>query len=150
MSYKFPIPGFYFSVDVDGDSISFQEVGGLEFQIELEDMQGDGRSGGHSMGAPKKRKPGNLVLKRGVASEKAGFFTWIYNSFHYEKSGSVVTPKDIDIFLLDPGTGGIVRFWRAYGAFPTKWSFANLHSQKNEILIETVEFQLQDLEMILF
>ena len=130
-SDNFPVPGFYFAVEVGGASIPFQEVGGLEFQVELEDAQADGANGGHSMGAPKKRKPGNLTLKRGVMDMGSSFYSWVYNSFHFEKSGSTVEPKTIDIFLLDPGNpGGVIQYWRATGAFPIKWSFANLHSQK--------------------
>lgn len=147
MSQDYPLAVFYFEVLVDGAPYPFQEVGGLEFQVELEDGQADSNSGGHAMGMPKAKKPGNLTLKRGLMRPNSAFFTWVHNTFHYERNQSQVEPKEIIVSLLDEKTGMPIFSWIAEGAFPIKWSFANLHSQKSEIMVETIEFQIQDLRM---
>jgi hypothetical protein len=51
------------------------------------------------------------------------------------------------ISLLEESTGAPIYSWIVDKAYPIKWSFSNLHSQKSEIMLETIEFQVEDMRM---
>lgn len=143
----FPVPSFYFAVQVGRfGSASFQEITGLEVQLEVEHAAGGNDT--NEAPAPTKRKFSNLTLKRGLITRGAGFHDWIYKSFHPVESKSMVDPQDIFIELLDVKTKAPIMIWNAIGAYPIKWSFSALNSQKNEILVETVELVLKELKII--
>lgn len=142
-NYTYPLASFYFEVSVGKQVVQFQEVSGLEFQVELEDLSPDAKSGGQKMGAPIKRTFSNITMKRGVMDLHSDFFEWISKSFDPQEF-TKVKPRDIDIYLFDEKKN-IAFSWQAIGAFPIKWSFGSLNSMKNEVMLETIEFQPREI-----
>ena len=140
-----PVASFYFIVIVDGEQVSFQEVSGLEIQVELEDNSGGTNS--IESGAPVKRKLSNITLKRGVIKKGSGFHSWVVDAFHPDEGQSKVSPKNALVMLLDEN-GIPTLVWNIIGAYPIKWSFSALNSEKNEALIETVELTVRDVMVI--
>jgi phage tail-like protein len=58
-------------------------------------------------------------------------------------------PKTIVVTLLNATTDGSsppngaptpLRTWTLYAAWPTKWAISELESQRNDVVIETLEF----------
>ena len=76
----FVMPGtFSFSINVTGanadEAAQFQEVSGLEAEIEVETViEGGENHFVHKL--PKSAKHPNLVLKRGIAPKKSMLTTW--------------------------------------------------------------------------
>jgi phage tail-like protein len=139
---SFPLASFYFSVEIGGTTLSFQEVTGLEMKIEYETSEDN-----QEEKMPTKRTFGNITFKRGfmpISAYKSTIFEWFNTNFNPDE-GSKVDPKKIEIFMLDP-EGEPVMYWTAEKAWPVKWSFSALNASKNELSIESLEFTVNKLD----
>ncbi len=128
---------FYFQVTVDTEDVAFKEVSGLGTEMELETVN-EGGLNTYQHHLPKQIKHGNLVLKRAQLPLESAFVTWIKEILEGDFSGSVKT-KNIIVKLLNAGNAPVYT-WTCEKAFPVKWETDSLDSEKNGILIETVEF----------
>ncbi len=134
---------FYFEVTISGiGTIPFKEVTGLNSEMEVETIiQGGDNLGEYKL--PKRIKNSNLVMKRALILYDSSFIAWIKNTFHTNLSEPIV-PKDIGITLL--GHDKIpVYGWICQRAYPVKWEVEPLDSEKNSILIDSVEFAYYNL-----
>ena len=135
----FPVV-FHFAVAVDGatanEDAAFQEVGGLEAEIELETVvEGGENRFVHRL--PKPVKHPNLTLKRGIASNSSQLVAWckavLENDF-----AQVIVPRGIVVSLRD-AAGQPLRSWSVGNAWPVKWHVDGFGAMKNEIAIESME-----------
>ena len=147
----FALPvAFSFTVSVGGATAqedgAFQEVSGLEAEIELETVvEGGENRFVHRL--PKAVKHPNLVLKRGIASDASQLVTWCRDVF--EKDLAVaIAPRDVVVSLRD-AEGDPLRSWSIGRAFPVKWSVGGFGAMKNEVAIETMEFAYTTLKRTL-
>ncbi|MEO1655378.1 MAG: phage tail protein, partial [Bacteroidota bacterium] len=91
-----PIPKFFFKVDLAGEIISFQEVTGLKLTTEMiEYRHGDDQT------FTKKKMPGlrkfdNVTLKKGVFRDDTRIYAW-YNLVHADFENQ---RKDVTVQLL--------------------------------------------------
>ncbi|TGX54130.1 phage tail protein [Sphingomonas gei] len=139
-----PPPAFAFRVDIDGaeSDTSFQEVSGLEVQFETEDVVEGGQNRFvHRL--PTRTKYSNLVLKRGVVTQKSPFGGWVSHAL----SGGLVQQrgggrKTIGIKLINEKRQPLVA-WDVFGAYPLRWEHTPLNAMGNDVLIETVELSYQ-------
>ncbi len=139
--YRPPV-GFFFKVAIGGlpDSESdFQEVTGLTASIETQQViEGGENRFVHNL--PLRVKSEKLILKRGL-KVNSGLLSWCRKAIE-EFSFS---PKDIDIFLLDPGAANpsdnILMSWHIVHAYPVKWSVSAFNAMENNLAIETIELQ---------
>ncbi|MGL6315004.1 phage tail protein [Vibrio sp. WXL103] len=138
MDNDWPLPAFYFSVTIDNsDSDSaFQEVSGIEAQVETEEYHEGGNNLTYHL--PKAIKSSNLRLKRGIADASSALVQWCQTIFDSQLSNPIST-KTISIRLLDE-TGSPCRVWVLYNAYPVKWHVEAFQSTKNEVAIEEIEF----------
>jgi len=129
---------FYFEVEF-GEQIKvpFKEVSGLSVEMETETIQ-EGGVNEYDYKFPKQLKHGNLVLKRALLPLTNSIETWICQSLGNDFTLPVVT-KNILIHLLNEN-GKSLRVWGCSGAYPVKWEVDNFDSEKNGIIIESVEF----------
>jgi phage tail-like protein len=74
----------------------------------------------------------NLVLERGVAD--ARLWEW-----HRDVIEGRIKRRTVSIILKDEA-GAEVKRWHADGAYPVKWSIADLDALSTQVLIESVEF----------
>ena len=132
---------FLFEVVIKGAKANsenaFQEVSGLESEMDLETVQ-EGGENTFVHRVPKGVKHPNLVLKRGMAKEQSGLVTWCKDTL---EGGLIqpIKPFDIDINLLsEQGTPSIS--WTVSRAWPIKWSLSGFNAEKNALAIETIEF----------
>jgi phage tail-like protein len=128
-----PMPKFHFQVKWDSEVMSFQEVSGL--QIEMEELKyraGDNKSFG-VMKMPGMMKVGNVTMKKGVYKGDNKFWVW-FN----EIKMNTIKRKPITISLLDEA-GSPTMVWTLLNAFPIKITSTDLKAEGNEVAIETIE-----------
>lgn len=142
---EYPPVGFYFKVEFQGvpgvsdRDFRFQEVSGLNVEVEVEEVKEAGENRFiHKL--PLRTKYTNLVLKRGMLTDSAliGYFNEAldsyFNPFNYSFS-----PCDIYISLLN-SEGDPLSSWQVVGAYPLKWQISDFKSMDNSLVVETLEF----------
>ena len=131
-----PPVGFHFKVEVLGltraaDDLRFTEVGGLALEIATEDMP-EGGENRFVQRYPGVAKYGDLVLKRGLLKDSE-----VWNWARQCIEDLDVTPHDVDVTLLNPDHEPLMT-WHVVGAFPVKWSIADLNAAANTFVVETL------------
>lgn len=132
-----PFRSFRFRVEIDGlHQAGFQAVSGLERLCQIEPY----REGGindfeHQLVTLTTYPP--LVLKRGLV----GTDLW---DWHKEVIAGNIERRTISVVLLNEENGEGWH-WVVVGAFPVKWTGAELDAGSNGIATESVEFAHQGL-----
>jgi phage tail-like protein len=136
----YPAVGFYFSLSFSGDTsnseTSFKEVSGLTMETETESID-EGGVNDYSHVVPKRRKHQNLVLKRGFSANK-DLTDWCENAIMGAVVDGVHT-ETVTVKLLDEA-GQPLKTWSFYNAWPVKWELSPFDSEKNEVIMESLEF----------
>ena len=149
MASYIPPCGFYFRVEfvgIDGmgddKEQRFQEVSGLSFEVETEELK-EGGENRFVYKLPKRTKYPNLVLKRGllkgtkildwIKAAQDGYFIALDYGFK---------PADILITLMDE-EGGEAAVWNVVQAYPLKLTTADFKAHENTIVVETIEMAYQ-------
>lgn len=142
----YPVRAFYFKVVIPGFSdTSFQDVSGLERELETEDVV-EGGENGFIHRLPTKMKHQRLVLKRGITTRESGLVTWCKNILENGGFVNKIEPKMLQVLLMD-GNGNAVRTWDFYRAYPVKWSVDGLNSSESKLAIETIEMSYTGFEI---
>lgn len=142
---EYPPVGFYFKVEFQGipgiteKDFNFQEVSGLNVEVEVEDV----KEGGGSLfmnKVPTKLKYANLLLKRGLVADSA-LISWFNNAIdsYFTAFDFSFSPCDIFVSLLNE-EGEPLTSWQVVGAYPIKWQISDFKSMDNSIVVETLEF----------
>jgi phage tail-like protein len=131
---------FHFKVSIGGanaaEDAAFQEVSGLEAEIETETVA-EGGENRFVHRLPKSVKHPNLVLRRGIAGTSSALTVWCKSVLENDFAARI-TPRNIDISLCD-AEGDPVRSWAIGNAYPVKWAVTGFDAMKNEIAVETME-----------
>jgi phage tail-like protein len=152
MPAYYPPGAFHFRVAFSGvtgmdidDQQRFQDVSGLSFEIETEAFR-EGGENRFEYKLPKRIKYPNLVLKRGMITNKV-LIDWINSAkdFFWATPVPRFKPVDILVTLLDDA-GEPVAVWNVVQAFPVKWSMSDLNAKENSVVIETIELAYQYFE----
>lgn len=135
----FPVV-FHFSAKMIGDSteISFQEIQGIESQMETETIQAGGENS-HLYYLPKKISHPDLVFKRALAPKESKFYQWCQASLE-RIDCLLVKPSALMVSLLDVENEPL-SLWTFSNAYPVRWTLGSLDAMKNEILLETITFK---------
>ena len=143
-SPEYVFSGFYFKLVFLGKSgiadTAFQEVSGLTKEISTEEVAWGGENR-FKYRLPTTPKYQNLVLKRGVTSNDSDLRDWCDQTL----DGGLLNPiktKDLQLLLLNE-EGVTCMAWTVYKAYPVKWQSSELNSEKNALLIETIELSFQ-------
>lgn len=140
-SARFPVPKFYFSVNIDGYDVSFQEITGLDQEFEFIEYRA-----GNEPELLKFKRAG--LMKTGQISCKKGVFKCDENVFNifdplYEGKGdkyrSGSSGVDMTITLKDESDNNVIT-WNVVGAIPIKMSNGNLKADESAIAIEQIDF----------
>ena len=134
----YPPVGFYFTVLLDGEeeASGFQEVSGLSQEVAVEEIAGGGENR-FKYRLPNSTKSQNLILKRGLVAADSLFAQWCNNIL----TSGLATPietKKVTVSLLNESNQPLVS-WQFNDVWPVKWALSDLHSQKNELVIESIE-----------
>jgi len=123
-----------FAVEIEGlVAGGFQEVSGLESEIEVSEY----REGGvnlfvHKLAGPV-RYTSNLVFKHGMTDSKT-LWDWYWDVMH-----GTISRKNLSVLLLDSAGDEKYR-WNFENAYPVKWVGTDFNATVSEVAIETIEF----------
>ncbi|WP_417910177.1 phage tail protein [Candidatus Electronema sp. PJ] len=148
---EYPPVAFYFSVVFGADlgnlfDNSFQEVSGLDAELETEDIA-EGGENRFVHRLPKAIKHPRLILKRGLVSLNSLLSLWCKEVLEGDFSSSF-TSKNIQIFLLGEQTTPL-RAWLVENALPVKWEIEPFNSTKNDVAVEKIEFNYNILTRVM-
>ncbi|WP_340198813.1 phage tail protein [Ascidiimonas sp. W6] len=130
-----PLPKFYFKVSLGSqdNTVSFQEVSGLETETQaIEYRHGDSKQFS-TIKMPGISKSGNVTLKKGIFVKDNNFWKW-YDAIKM----NIIKRETVTIQLLDE-KGAATMTWTLANAWPTKISGTDLKSDANEVAVETLE-----------
>jgi phage tail-like protein len=138
-----PLPKFYFSVKLgDDDSVSFQEVSGLESETRTIEYRHGNSPVFYPIKMPGLGRVGNVTLRKGIFVADAKLWAW-----YDEIKMNTIKRRTVVINLLDE-TGNPKMVWTLNNAFPIKISGADLKSNGNEVAVESVEIAFETLTVV--
>ncbi|MFK7787451.1 MAG: phage tail protein [Crocinitomicaceae bacterium] len=143
----YPLVIYNYRIDINGESISFSEVSGLELSFETitykESYATGGKVGPNIMYMPGQIQPVNISLKKGFVQGKSipVFYDWI-NGIQLNR----VDKRDIVVHLLDE-TGNTIVSWTVIDSFPTKLSAPSFDASSNEVAIESMDLMASRVSM---
>jgi len=150
MPSYYPPVCFHFKVEFIGvqgmdAEQRFQEVSGLSFEIQTEEMV-EGGENRFAYKLPKRAKYPNLVLKRGLQTNSA-LLAWFKSAMdtYFTVTTYDFKPADLLITLMDEADQAVA-IWNVVQAYPLKWSTADFKAMDNAIVIETFELAYQYFE----
>lgn len=132
---KYPLTKFFFEVTVtsrggQSQTISFQEVTGLEGTREKHEYREGDNPSLVKKQIPAMKTFGELTLKRGTFQGHNEFFDWW-------EGDPMPDRRDLTINLLNANQDPVIT-WNVSKAFPTKFTSTELNAENNEIAIETL------------
>jgi phage tail-like protein len=142
-----PYGGFNFLVEIDGVSPdgqkatgSFMEVSNLEAEITAIEY----RNGSEEM-RPRKlpglTKYKALMFKRGIIADLS-FWNWIRRA----ATGDQALRSDGRVILRNEAGEEVMR-WNLTRCWPSKWTGPSLNAKNSEVALETLELQIERLEI---
>jgi phage tail-like protein len=142
---EYPPVGFHFSVSFsipnsEGD-FRFQEVTGLEVEMELESFK-EGGQNQFVWQLPKRTRYQDITLKRGmvIGSKIVGWCKSAFENFVFE-------PCNVQITLLNEKHEPVLA-WSVINAIPKKWSISGFNAEQNSIVIESFTLSYQFFKVI--
>ena len=135
-----PLPKFYFSVDIGSrTNIAFQEVSGLDTETQPIDYRHGNSQDFSTVKMPGVAKFPNVTLKKGIFVNDNKFWNW-YDQIQM----NTIERQPVTIKLLDE-KGNPTMIWKLKNAWPTKITSTDLKSDANEVAIETLEIMHEGL-----
>ncbi|OJF14201.1 phage tail protein [Couchioplanes caeruleus] len=126
-----PFRLFRFVVEIDGiEAGGFQTVGGIERQTKIEPYREGGINAYERQLVVGTTYPA-LVLKRGLAD--VSLWDW-----HQDVIAGVIRRRTVSVVLLDD-SGDEVWRWICAGAYPAKWTGAELDAMSAAVATESIE-----------
>lgn len=128
-----PLPKFYFRVNIGVLVGNFQEVSGLDAQTQVIEYRGDKSPILSTMRMPGIVKSGNVTLKKGIFDDKDGFL-----KIHDLVKLNTIKRQAVTISLMDEGNN-IAMSWKLSNAWFTKITGTDMKSESEEVAVETME-----------
>lgn len=134
-----PLPKFYFSVQIGDKTVSFQEVSGLDSESRpIEYRHGDSPSF-YPIKMPGLGKVGNVTMRKGIFVNDTVLWDW----FNQIKLNTIARQTVVINLLDETATPKMV--WTLNNAWPTKITGTDLKSEGNEVAVESVEIAYETL-----
>jgi phage tail-like protein len=130
---------FHFSVTIDKKTVSFSDVKGIDFSMDVEPLT----SGGDSFTCyylPKSKKYSDLVLSRGILKKNDDFFKWCFDALVGPAKKDCIKLKNVLVSLLDENNKPL-KTWIFKHAYPIKWSLGEFNAMKSDVVVETVSIK---------
>nr|WP_246462971.1 phage tail protein [Nitrospirillum iridis] len=133
------MPKFYFSVQIGSNTVSFQEVTGLDSEARpIEYRHGDSPSF-YPIKMPGLGKVGNVTMRKGIFVNDTALWDW-FNQI----AMNTIQRQTVVVNLLDE-TAAPKMVWTLNNAWPTKITGTDLKSEGNEVAVESVEIAYETL-----
>lgn len=141
---QWPIAAFHFEVEIEGETISFQEVSGLDQEAQVIEY----RHGDSELFTTIKKaglvKTSNLSLKKGVFEDDDRLIEMFQKIYEKDYYGDEESRLDITVNLLDE-TGETVMTWNCHRCVPIKLTAPTMKSTDNNVAIEGIEFAYEEI-----
>ncbi|MEM7470792.1 MAG: phage tail protein [Pseudomonadota bacterium] len=128
-----PLPKFNFQVKWDDAEMAFQEVTGLDVEIEPLEYRAGNNPVFSKIKMPGMVKTRNVTLKKGVFAKDNAIWDWLTAI-----KMNTIERKTVTISLLDEA-GAPTMVWALINAFPVKVSSTDLKAEGNEVAVESIE-----------
>src|SRR5687768_14592238 len=133
---KYPPVGFHFLVTFEltpqvSDDSRFQEVNGLEVEMEMESFT-EGGQNRFTWQLPKRTRYSDITFKRGLFIGSP-IITWCKNALE----NFLFAPANVTVALLNEQHEPIMS-WYIVSAIPKKWSVSGFNAQENSIVVESI------------
>lgn len=140
---NWPLPTYRFKVNFGSEieGVAFQEVSGLDTEIEVVDFRGNSNSQFSTEKKTDREKHRKVKMKRGSFPEGHAFWDW-YN----EISMNTIERRTVTIKLVDE-KGISVMQWQLLNAWPKKITIDRQNSESNEVTIDVIEVAYEQLEI---
>lgn len=132
-------PTHRFWVEIDQIAIAtFSECSPVTMEVETMDYVEGGQNGFvHKL--PVRAKYGNITLKRGI-----DMTTDLYEWAKEVKTGAPPKRRNVTITVYGVETDQVMRKYHLKGAYPVRWSGAEMRAESNAAAVETLEFAFQE------
>jgi len=127
-----PLPKFYFLVEIATLSANFQEVSGLEIEAQVIEYRHGNSPEFSTIKMPGIKKFGDVTLKKGVFKGDNKFWDW-FNKIKM----NTIERQAVTISLLDEA-GAPTMVWTLKNAWPSKITATDMKSDGNEVAVETL------------
>lgn len=141
MAQQHPLSQYHFQVNWGGNRLAFQEISGLDIEIETVSFREGSSPVDSERKLPGLRKFSNITMKRGIIQGDNQFFDWV----NTKRNGSIER-RDLTIALLDEQHQPAV-VWKVKNAFPVKYSGPVLKANSSEIAMESLEITHEGIEV---
>lgn len=141
MAQQQPLSQYHFQVNWGGARISFQEISGLDIEIETVSYRDGSSPVDSERKMPGLRKFSNIIMKRGLIQGDNDFFEWMNT-----KRIGTIERRDLTISLLDEEHQPAI-VWKVKNAFPVKYSGPILKANSSEIAMESIEITHEGIEV---
>lgn len=142
---QYPPVGFHFLVSFEfspqTDDTRFQEVSGLDVEMEMENFT-EGGQNRFTWQLPKRSRYSDITLKRGmfIGSSVIKWCRDALENFSF-------APANVHISLLNENHEPVMT-WYVINAIPKKWSVSGLNAQDNSIMVESITLSYQYFNII--
>lgn len=144
--FNTPAVGFHFTVAFElfpqsPNDFKFQEVSGLEVEIEMEGVK-EGGENRFTHQLPVRTRYSDLVLKRGMFID-SGIITWCrqaIENFNFQPTNLLISLLNADHTPLNS--------WAVINAIPKKWQVSSFNAMENSLVIETLTLSYQYFNML--
>jgi len=132
----YPPVGFHFLVKFElspdtTDDTRFQEVSGLEAEMEMESFT-EGGQNRFTWQLPKRTRYSDITLKRGLFI-KSPLITWCRDALE----NFVFAPANVTISLLNEQHAPIMS-WYVVNAIPKRWTVSGFNAEENSIVVQSI------------
>jgi phage tail-like protein len=136
MAAVYPPVGFHFLVTFElspqiVDDTRFQEVSGLEAEMEMENFT-EGGENRFTWQLPKRTRYSEITLKRGLLI-RSTLTNWCRDALE----NFSFAPANLAISLLNEQHMPVMS-WYVVSAIPKKWSVSGFNAQENAIVVESI------------
>ncbi|OJJ20896.1 phage tail protein [marine bacterium AO1-C] len=134
---NYPLPSYNYRVLIDGTSIAFSQVSGLNMTFETttykESPVDGGAPGPVTMRMPAQHSDVTVTMQKGIVRGKsAPLYDWINGT-----QLNMVEKKDVSIELCDEN-GAAVFVWKVINAFPTGLEAPTFDASSNDASIQSL------------
>jgi phage tail-like protein len=141
----YPPVGFHFLVTFElssqTDDTRFQEVTGLDVEMEMESFI-EGGQNRFTWQLPKRSRYSDITLKRGMFIGST-IIKWCRDALE----NFSFAPANVHISLLNENHEPVMT-WYVINAIPKRWSVSGLNAQDNSIMVESITLSYQYFNII--
>lgn len=138
-----PYIAFNFQVEADGIAAGFQEVSGLNMEVNLADYRNGNEAANHVRKVIGMHSFGDVTLKRGLIGAM-DLWEWIRQA----RDGEQEAARSVTVQMYNEAHTQVVMTWRLTNARPMRYTAPSLNAQSGtEVAIEELVLSIEAMEI---